>query len=129
LCINGDIETPAQLAALVAPSSTDGAAASSPAVPYTGIMCGRAAIRRPWLFAEARALQQGLPYSPPDICETGLLFLDLLRQHQPPEFHLSRARRFFAYFCDNLQFGNYLKTQLGRETTLEGVERVWRGYF
>ena len=60
---------------------------------------------------------------------TGLRFLELLARWQPPEFHISRARRFFGFFCDNLQWGNYLKNQLNRETSLSGMEQVWRGYF
>jgi hypothetical protein len=55
--------------------------------------------------------------------------LELLSRYQPPEFHLSRARRFFGYFCDNLVWGNYVKTLLGRETTLAGMERVFTTYF
>jgi tRNA-dihydrouridine synthase len=64
-----------------------------------------------------------------DIEGTGLRFLELLARHQPPEFHLSRARRFFSYFCDNLTWAHYLKTKLNREETLQGIERVWRDYW
>jgi hypothetical protein len=55
--------------------------------------------------------------------------LDLLAQYQPPEFYLSRARRFFSYFCDNLKWGNYVKTLLNREQNLEGIAKAWQGYF
>jgi hypothetical protein len=58
--------------------------------------------------------------------ETGLRFLELLARHQPPEFHISRARRFFCFFCDNLKWGNYVKNQLNREETLSGMEKVWK---
>jgi tRNA-dihydrouridine synthase len=61
--------------------------------------------------------------------ETGLRFLELLARYQPGEFHLSRARRFFSYFCDNLVWGNYLKTLLNRESGLAGIEGVWTTYF
>jgi tRNA-dihydrouridine synthase B len=61
--------------------------------------------------------------------ETGLHFLELLSRYQPPEFHLSRARRFFSYFCDNLKWGTHVKNLLNRETDLAGIERAWRGYF
>ena len=115
------------------------------------LMVGRGAVRQPWIFAAARRLQaerealaEGAAapeaaaaqpvYAPaPDygaaIGETGVKFLDLLARYQPPEFHLSRARRFFAYFCDNLKWGNYLKNKLNREESLAGIERVWREYF
>jgi hypothetical protein len=74
--------------------------------------------------------REGLsPLFPVDLEETGLHFLELLARYQPPEFHLSRARRFFGYFCDNLKWGNYLKNLLNREGALSGIEQVWRGYF
>jgi tRNA-dihydrouridine synthase len=64
-----------------------------------------------------------------DLEETGLRFLELLARFQPPEFHLSRARRFFGFFCDNLKWGNYLKNLLNREESLPEIERVWREFF
>jgi tRNA-dihydrouridine synthase len=92
--------------------------------PCDAVMAGRAAVRRPWIFAAARKAAGAV-----DIEETGCRFLELLARYQPPEFHLSRARRFFGFFCDNLKWGNYLKNLLNREETPAGVERVWRGYF
>ena len=135
------------------------------------VMAGRAAVRQPWIFAEARnvpldihpaarrfngteTIRPGLeaarcppgshpspqagsypaPFPQgesrkPHLEATGLRFLELLIRYQPPEFHLSRARRFFSYFCDNLKWGNYLKNLLNREENLSGIERVWRSYF
>jgi len=61
--------------------------------------------------------------------ETGLRFLELLSRYQPPEFHLSRARRFFGYFCDNLKWGTHVKNLLNRETDLSGIEKAWKAYF
>jgi tRNA-dihydrouridine synthase len=115
------------------------------------VMVGRAAVRMPWIFAEARALERqaggraektgnaaskpaasGAPGFTPgavNIEETGLRFLELLARYQPLEFHISRARRFFGYFCDNLKWAHYLKTALNREQSLAGIERAWRAYF
>jgi tRNA-dihydrouridine synthase len=113
-------------------------------------MVGRLAVRAPWIFAQARALEAALPgaseapaasqpavASQPaaivlaevDLEETALRFLELLVRYQPPEFHLSRARRFFSYFCDNLVWANYLKNLLGREKDLAGIEAVLSAYF
>lgn len=103
--------------------------------PCDAVMAGRAAVRQPWLFAQARLLEtQGREHPPCEnfhinLAETGLNFLELLARHQPPEFHLSRARRFFSFFCDNLKWGNYLKTLLNRGENLAGIERIWRDYF
>ena len=91
------------------------------------VMVGRLAVRQPWVFAEAKKV--------PDTVfsvsfeETGLRFLELLSRYQPPEFHLSRARRFFSYFCDNLKWGTHVKNLLNRETNLTGIERAWKEYF
>jgi tRNA-dihydrouridine synthase len=95
------------------------------------VMIGRLAIRRPWVFGEAKNATKkvSVPISDTILEETGLRFLELLSRFQPPEFHLSRARRFFAYFCDNLSWGNYVKNLLNRETDLSGIERAWKGYF
>jgi tRNA-dihydrouridine synthase len=135
--------------------------------PCDAVMVGRAAIRQPWIFAQAKGsrdaegarrsrvvnlcgiagAQENAPVCriqresfslsggrmeqthDPLILETGLKFLDLLARWQPPEFHISRARRFFGFFCDNLKWGNYLKNLLNREETLSGVEKVWREHF
>lgn len=94
--------------------------------PCDAVMAGRAAVRQPWIFAQARKTANT---DPVDLEETGLRFLELLTRYQPPEFHLSRARLFFAYFCLNLKWGTYLKNLLNREEGLAGIERVWRGYF
>jgi tRNA-dihydrouridine synthase len=91
--------------------------------PCDAVMVGRAAVRQPWIFAQARGKKVTVTFF-----ETGLRFLELLARFQPPEFHLSRARRFFGFFCDNLKWGNYLKTLLNREESLAGIERVWRGH-
>ena len=98
------------------------------------VMVGRLAVRCPWIFAEARGIQAraegaALADITINIEETGIRFLELLSRYQPPEFHISRARRFFSYFCDNLKWGNYVKNLLNRETTLAGIERAWRRYF
>jgi tRNA-dihydrouridine synthase len=87
------------------------------------VMVGRAAVRQPWIFAEAHKMAPEI-----NVFDTGLRFLELLARWQPPEFHISRARRFFSFFCDNLKWGNFVKNQLNREKTLSGMERAWREY-
>jgi tRNA-dihydrouridine synthase len=94
------------------------------------VMVGRAAVRQPWIFAEAlRPAGSGPGPGPLNLEETALRFLELLARYQPPEFHISRARRFFSYFCDNLTWGTHVKNLLNREESLGGIERAWRGHF
>jgi len=59
----------------------------------------------------------------------GLRFLELLAKHQPADFHISRAKRFFGFFCDNLKWGNYVKNQINREESLLGIEKIWKEHF
>jgi tRNA-dihydrouridine synthase len=117
---NGDISTPEELV-----RRADGSC--------DAVMVGRAAVCQPWIFAHAREIEKSKSSSTkpavPNIEKTGLRFLELLAKYQPPDFHFSRALRFFGFFCDNLKWGNYLKTQLNRQKNLSGIEMVWRGYF
>ncbi|MHB9291796.1 putative tRNA-dihydrouridine synthase B [Hollandina sp. SP2] len=98
------------------------------------IMVGRLALRSPWVFAQARHLENlGAENKPPlpesiDLEELGLRFLELLARYQPQEFHKSRAHRFFTYFCDNFTWATYLKTRLGRETELSAMAALLSAY-
>ncbi|MDR1419881.1 MAG: tRNA-dihydrouridine synthase family protein [Treponema sp.] len=139
---NGDISDAAELAKRAAFDNGDRACDGDRA--SGGLMVGRAAVREPWIFARARRFETGTELRPdalsregpfpaetetPPVEETGLRFLDLLARYQPPEFHLSRARRFFGYFCGNLVWGNYVINRINREEDLAGIERVWRNHF
>jgi tRNA-dihydrouridine synthase len=92
---------------------------------------GRALSPQTGFVPESELCPQGraLSLKPSSVPETGLRFLELLARYQPPEFHISRARRFFGFFCDNLKWGNYLKNKINREDSLSSIERVWREYF
>lgn len=94
-----------------------------------GVMVGRGAVQQPWIFAQARALETQQPFSPVDLLEVGIRFLDLLAQYQPVEFHPSRAEKFFLYFCDNVQWAHYLRTLLNRAASLREKAQVLEQYF
>jgi tRNA-dihydrouridine synthase len=116
-----------------------------------GVMIGRGAVCRPWIFARLRAAEvasaaaqsQGL-HKLPDLPETeqgretarsldlqalGRRELELIASLLPEEFHLSRARRFFFYLCDNLRFGYRLKMHMQEAPELEDISRMWAHYF
>ncbi|MFP3091304.1 tRNA-dihydrouridine synthase family protein [Treponema sp. TIM-1] len=95
-----------------------------------GVMIGRLAVRAPWIFAQVRGpvLPAVLPETV-NLEEIALRFLELLAQYQPRDFLLSRARRFFTYFCDNLLWGTYLKTLLAREPELSAMARLLSVFF
>ncbi|GHU15008.1 tRNA-dihydrouridine synthase [Spirochaetia bacterium] len=121
---NGDIASAADLLRRAGTAETGAARGQGGPV-----MVGRAAVRCPWIFAEARGAHAQMVPDTIDLEETALRFLELLAKYQPPEFHISRARRFFNYFCDNLKWAHYVKTKLNREESLIGIERVLRAYF
>jgi len=111
------------------------------------VMIGRAAVKQPWIFAQAKRIiimgdnkneDLNSPSAVPrlrgnsfdiDIKNVGLRFIELLARHQPPEFHASRAKRFFSFFCQNLKWGTNLFNQINREETLAGIEKTWREHF
>lgn len=100
--------------------------------PCDAVMAGRAAVRAPWIFAEARALEGAPPPNYPDsvdLLAAAEEFLDLLELRQPPEFFESRAKRFFLYYCDNVVWAHHLKTLLGREKERSGMSRTLKSYF
>lgn len=116
-------------------------------VPCDGVMIGRAAVTEPWIFRDiARARRgegasadpadpavSGEPYGP---CESGPIdhlevsraFLGFLVEGQPPEFWLSRARRFFYYYCDNFSFAHHIKMRVQNAKTLGEIEGLLEAY-
>jgi tRNA-dihydrouridine synthase len=127
---NGDIASAGEL---VRRAAGEGVPRDSPGTAQTwdAVMVGRLAVRCPWVFAQARALEAGGTNAPASVNleETALRFLDLLARHQPPEFHLSRARRFLGYFCDNLKWAHHVKTLLNREVSLPALAARLSAYF
>ncbi|MGD9939176.1 MAG: tRNA dihydrouridine synthase [Clostridia bacterium] len=95
-----------------------------------GIMIGREAVRRPWIFALIRGQQLDPGFSMQvDLEETGLHMISMIRTLLPKNFHLSRSRRFFFYYCDNLKFGHHIRFAIQNAPDLDAVEALFRGYF
>jgi tRNA-dihydrouridine synthase len=108
---NGDISSADELAARLAGGP---------------VMIGRLAVKEPWVFATANYTDNKVSGS--FLEETALRFLELLARYQPPEFHLSRARRFFRYYCDNFTWAEYLRNKINREESLTGMGKVISEY-
>ena len=125
-----------------------------------GLMISRAAVQKPWIFAQLRAALLGQPSdfsqdlngaacadeSPSakgaaasndcalargriDLMQTGLDYIALLQEFQPPEFFKSRMQRFFSYYCDNFAFGHYIKMKMLNAATPQEAEETFRSYF
>ena len=83
-----------------------------------GIMIGRAAVEKPWIFAELK--KSGKTFEGTgeeleteiDLYQVAEGFLEDLCQFQPKEFYPTRAKRFFEYFIDNFFFGHSLKAKI-----------------
>ena len=100
--------------------------------PCAGWMIGRAAVQKPWIFEAIRRKHGGDSSSAPyriDLEQTALSFLHYLETEQPPDFFLTRAQRFFQFYCDNFSFAHYCRTQLLRARNREEMEHALHTYF
>jgi len=103
--------------------------------PCAGIMLGRAACQRPWLFGDIRrkeALLRGetlAELEPVDHLEVARFFLENLAVSQPPEFQISRAHRFFFYYCDNFSFAHHIKMKIQNTRTTDEILPLLHAYF
>ena len=83
-----------------------------------GIMIGRAAVEKPWIFAELKKSEKVFEATGEeleteiDLYQVTEGFLEDLCQFQPKEFYPTRAKRFFEYFIDNFFFGHSLKAKI-----------------
>ena len=103
------------------------AAALRAAPGVEGVMIGRAAVQKPWVFAElGGALKSGAPI---DLLETALRFLRGMEECQPPEFWQSRRNRFFEFFCLNARYAHYLRTRLLRCADNDSCRAALTAYF
>ncbi|AIN93679.1 tRNA-dihydrouridine synthase family protein [Treponema putidum] len=87
--------------------------------PCSGWMIGRAAVQKPWIFYELSkinlkkgAIENTEKKIEIDLLKTADLFLSFLQEEQPQEFYLTRAQRFFAFFCDNFSFAHHIKSKV-----------------
>lgn len=106
ICIigNGDISSPeAAMNALKTAPDAD------------GIMLARYAVQKPWLFSQIErnfSSDSEENDKSVDLYEFTEQFLSDIEECQPKEFWKTRTQRFFAYFCDNFSFGNFLKAKM-----------------
>lgn len=123
--------------------------------PCAGLMIGRAAIRMPWIFRDIRLAESLVREEPvrdtatinaaeratvaetstPEITvavdhlEVSNFFLKTLKTSQPDEFQLSRARRFFFYYCDNFSFAHHIKMRIQNVKNPEEIGALLEEYF
>lgn len=95
-----------------------------------GIMIGRAASQKPWIFKE---IKNNLLDNPEKIElnleEIALNFINNVEQYQPEEFWKTRLQRFFAYYSLNMSFSHYFATQLTNAQNIQDSRNRLTEYF
>ena len=89
-----------------------------------GLMLGRGAVIRPWLFAETARELCGSCIAEPAVHLPAVYdrFLDLLNEHFRPERRLGRLKQFTTYFARNYAFGHHLAMKVQASNS---VEEAW----
>lgn len=78
-----------------------------------GLMLGRGAVARPWLFAAIARDVYGCTIPEPEVSlpDVYIRFIELLNEFRP-EHRLNRLKQFTRYFSKNFAFGHYLATRV-----------------
>jgi len=86
-----------------------------------GLMLGRGAAIRPWLFAEIARDVYGCTVAEPAVSLQKVYgtFLELITEHFRPERRLGRLKEFTHYFAKNYQFGHLLATRVQSSTSVD----------
>ncbi len=85
--------------------------AQSTAPHAEGIMIARAAVQKPWIFAQLTTPNLKGKRTL-DAQELALTFIADAEECLPKEFYKTRLQRFFSYYCTNFTFGHYFATQM-----------------
>jgi len=87
-----------------------------------GVMIGRAAVQRPWIFAEI--MGQSPLISPAFLLTTYQEAARLITGFFPPPQALGRLKEFTWYFSKNLPFGHRLAARLQNLPTLDACQEL-----
>jgi tRNA-dihydrouridine synthase B len=86
-----------------------------------GLMLGRGAVIRPWLFAGIAREVCGSPVAEPAVSLPAVYgtFIDFLDRHFRPEHRLGRLKQFTHYFAQNYRFGHHLASKVQTSMSLD----------
>ncbi len=97
-----------------------------------GVMIGRTAVQKPWIFAELSNIflskSEKWVYSI-DMYKEAELFTADLMTYQPEEFYETRSKRFFTFFLDNFMYAHFLKTKILNSSERENQLSILAEYF
>lgn len=95
-----------------------------------GLMLGRGAVIRPWLFSVISRAVFGRPGAEPELSlpavySTFLANLGLFR----PQYRLGRLKEFTHYFARNFRFGHHLASRVQSSSTVEEARERAENFF
>lgn len=96
-----------------------------------GVMIGRAAVERPWIFREV-ARHWGVPVPPLRLPSRSAIYrrlTKLLRDQYPHPRDLYRLREFTVYFAKNYKFGHQLWKEIQNAADSGAAARRARAFF
>jgi len=96
-----------------------------------GLMLGRGAVIRPWLFAETARELCGSGIAEPAVYLPAVYgrFLDLLNEHFRPERRLGRLKQFTTYLARNYAFGHHLAAKVQASNSVEEAQERASRFF
>ena len=95
-----------------------------------GLMLGRGAVCKPWLFADiAKEVYHFGETAGINIPEIYFRFVELLQERFFPERRLGRLKQFTHYYSSNFKFGHHLASGVQNSKTLEEAADTARNFF
>ncbi|MCX7678547.1 MAG: tRNA-dihydrouridine synthase family protein [Spirochaetes bacterium] len=115
---NGDIADPKSAYARMEETACD------------GIMIGRAAVEKPWIFYACKEFFEKKHCElKVQIRECFLRGLEYIERYLPTHLHMSRAYRFCQYYSKNAFHAHSLFTAISKENTISGIKKIIESYF
>lgn len=102
-----------------------------------GVMISRAAVQKPWIFAQIKSeiFKENVPDSSIlqnrkiDMLQMAFDYIDNVEKYQPQEFWKTRLQRFFTYYADNFLFAHMLKTKMLNATDNQDMKAKLVDFF
>lgn len=92
-----------------------------------GVMISRAAVTKPWIFAQLKGC--GNKKIDINMKEIAFSYIDDIQIFQPEEFWKTRLQRFFTYFSMNFKFSHYAQTQFLNADNIDDLRNRINDFF
>ncbi len=95
-----------------------------------GLMIGRGAVCKPWLFADiAKKIYNFNGYTGINVKDVYFRFMDLLEERFLPERRLGRLKQFTHYYSSNFTFGHHFAMGVQNSKNMTEASAVAREFF